>query len=156
MSVAAAARATLGCSSNGNTWKSAVPIICVFNGIVVQMIFYDNKRHSLPHIHVQYGGDDATFKVIDTMLPMNPKVASVRPLPQHRLFVEFSNGERKIFDVTPYLSKGVFVQLREPATFAAVRVTFCSVEWPGEIDLSHDTLYICGTPADDLTSRTVA
>jgi hypothetical protein len=65
MSVAAAARATLGCSSNGNTWKSAVPIICVFNGIVVQMIFYDNKRHSLPHIHVQYGGDDATFSIED-------------------------------------------------------------------------------------------
>jgi hypothetical protein len=90
------------------------------------------------------------------MLPINTDVTSVQPLPEYRLLVEFSNGERKIFDVTPYLSKGVFVQLRDLAIFAAVRVTFCSVEWPGEIDLSHDTLYIRGVPADDLTSRTVA
>ena len=58
--------------------------------------------------------------------------------------------------MTPYLSKGVFIQLRDPAIFAAVRVAYGSVEWPGEIDLSYDTLYIRGIPVDSLTSRTVA
>jgi hypothetical protein len=63
--MADAARGSLGCSSKGNTWKSAVPVICVFNGIVVQMVFYDNERHSLPHIHVQYGDDKASFSIND-------------------------------------------------------------------------------------------
>ena len=84
------------------------------------------------------------------MLPMNPRVLSVRPLPQYRLLLEFSSAEWKIFDVTPYLSSGVFVPLRDPALFNAVHVIFGSVEWPGEVDLSYDTLYIGGTPANEL------
>lgn len=88
---------------------------------------------------------------MNLVLPMNPRVRSVRPLPQYRLLLEFSNAEWKIFDVTPYLSSEVFVPLRDPAVFNTVHVLFGSVEWPGEVDLSYDTLYIDGTPADDLT-----
>lgn len=90
------------------------------------------------------------------MLPINPDVTSVQPLPEYRLLLEFSNGERKIFDVTPYLSKGVFMQLRDPGAFAAAHVVYGSVEWPAGAGLSYDTLYICGAPIDELASRTVA
>lgn len=89
-------------------------------------------------------------------LPLNPRVTSVQPLPQYQLLLEFSNGERKIFDASPYLHSGAFTQLRNPDTFNAVRVVFGSVEWPGEIDLSYDTVYLEGKPADELTLRTIA
>ena len=73
---------------------------------------------------------------------MNPKVTSVRALANYRLHLTFTNGEQRIFDVSPYLDKGVFRQLRDSSRFEAAKVVVGSVEWPGEIDLSYDTLYL--------------
>jgi hypothetical protein len=75
---------------------------------------------------------------------MNPHVTSVRALDDYELEVSFENGEQKRFDVKPYLSRGIFARLRERALFQAVRVVAGSIEWPGGLDLSYDTLYIGG------------
>jgi hypothetical protein len=77
---------------------------------------------------------------------MNPYVSHARPLDGYRLEVEFENGERRVFDVTPYLQRGIFVRLQNRATFQAARVVAGSVEWPGEVDLSYDTLYLESRP----------
>ena len=34
---------------------------------------------------------------------MNPCVLTASPLPDHRLVLTFDNGERRMFDLTPYL-----------------------------------------------------
>lgn len=73
---------------------------------------------------------------------MNPHVIHLTPQADHRLLLEFDNGETRIFDLTPYLDKGVFRALRDGAEFAQARVVDGSIEWPGEIDLSYDTLYL--------------
>ena len=73
---------------------------------------------------------------------MNPYVKSVQPLDDYRLALEFENGDRRVFDLKPYLEKGVFTRLKNPALFKTARVVAGSVEWSGEIDLSYDTLYI--------------
>ena len=78
---------------------------------------------------------------------MNPYVKQVRPLEDYQLELIFENGEQRIFDVKPYLQRGVFVRLQNCATFQAVRVVAGSVEWPGELDLSYDTLYLESQPA---------
>jgi hypothetical protein len=77
---------------------------------------------------------------------MNPYVKSVRPLDDYLLEVAFENGERRIFDAKPYLYRGVFVRLQNRALFQAARVVAGSVEWPGELDLSYDTLYLESEP----------
>ena len=77
---------------------------------------------------------------------MNPDVSHVPPLDDHRLEVMFENGEHRIFDVKPYLQRGVFVRLQNRAAFQAARVVAGSVEWPGEVDLSYDTLYLESRP----------
>ena len=77
---------------------------------------------------------------------MNPYVKQVRPLKDYQLELIFENGEQRIFDVKPYLKRGVFVRLQNRATFQAVRVVAGSVEWPGELDLSYDTLYLESQP----------
>ncbi len=46
----------------------------------------------------------------------------------------------------PYLQHGVFVRLQNRAAFQAARVVAGSVEWPGEVDLSYDTLYLESRP----------
>lgn len=83
---------------------------------------------------------------------MNPKIRSARPLQDFKLDVEFVNGERKIFDVSPYLDSGVFRALRDRSVFGAVQVVEGALEWPGEIDLSWDTIYLRGvTPESSVT-----
>ena len=64
------------------------------------------------------------------------------PQAGHRLRLEFSNGETRLFDLTPWLDKGVFRAQRDSPDFSQARVVDGSVEWPGEIDLSYDTLYL--------------
>jgi hypothetical protein len=44
---------------------------------------------------------------------MNPRVTKVTPEDNYCLLLEFSNGERREFDVSPYLEKGIFTQLKE-------------------------------------------
>ena len=77
---------------------------------------------------------------------MNPYVKHVRPLDDFRLEVVFENGERRLFDVQPYLQRGRFGRLQNRAVFRAARVVDGSVEWPGELDLSYDTLYLESQP----------
>jgi hypothetical protein len=85
---------------------------------------------------------------------MNPFVESVEPQDNYRLLLTFENGEKRIFDVKPYLSMRVFMPLRKTALFKTVRVVSGSIEWRGEIDLSYDTLYLESTPVRVKSKRT--
>ncbi|MDP3047494.1 MAG: DUF2442 domain-containing protein [Chloroflexota bacterium] len=77
---------------------------------------------------------------------MNPCVKRIRPVDGYLLELLFQNVERRVFDLKPYLNRGVFARLQNRATFRAARVVAGSVEWPGEIDLSYDTLYVESRP----------
>ena len=78
---------------------------------------------------------------------MAPKITRVEARPGHRIHVGFENGQERLFDVTPYLDKGVFEELRDETYFQRVRPVWGGVEWPHEQDLSADTLYMAGNPA---------
>ena len=78
---------------------------------------------------------------------MNPYVKIISPQNDFMLDIIFENGERRVFDLKPYLFKGVFTCLQNPALFCAARVVAGSMEWPGELDLSYDTLYLESLPA---------
>jgi hypothetical protein len=86
---------------------------------------------------------------------MNPYVQHVRPLEDYRLELVFENGERRVFDVKPYLRLGVFRSLENRAAFQRARVVAGSVEWPGEVDLSYDTLYLESQPAAEPAGESV-
>ena len=72
---------------------------------------------------------------------MNPRVSKVTPEDNHCLLLEFANGEKKEFDVSPYLDKGIFSQLKDPAYFRQVRVSMGTIEWPEGQDFCPDTLF---------------
>jgi hypothetical protein len=78
---------------------------------------------------------------------MNPYVKSVKTQEDHCLLLTFENGEKRIFDVKPYMDKPVFKRLKNIALFKTARVVSGSVEWQGEVDLSYDTLYLESKPA---------
>ncbi len=72
---------------------------------------------------------------------MNPRVKYVQPEPDYLLLLTFNNGEQKLFDVKPYLLKGVFTALWDNNIFRQVKPFNGSVLWPGDVDLCPDTLY---------------
>ena len=57
------------------------------------------------------------------------------------LDLEFENGERRIFDMGPYMDKKPFVQLKSSPLFSKASVAFGTVVWPGNIDIAPETLY---------------
>lgn len=72
---------------------------------------------------------------------MQIAIEKVEPLPGHKLKLRFEGGENRIFDVSPFLDKGVFKELKDEAYYKNVKVGFSSVYWPNEQDFSSDTLY---------------
>jgi len=76
---------------------------------------------------------------------MNPDVKLAEALPDYKLKIQFVNDELKEFDVSPFLDKGIFSELKDIGYFNKVRVALGAVEWPNEQDFSKDTLYILGT-----------
>jgi len=64
----------------------------------------------------------------------------------YELDLEFENGERRRFDMTPYMDMKPFNRLKGSALFRCVHVDYGTVVWPGEIDVAPETLYECSTP----------
>jgi hypothetical protein len=73
---------------------------------------------------------------------MNPRVKDVKPNPDYTLTLLFDNGEIRIFDVKPYLDKGIFKELRDKRQFYSVRPFLGSVQWRNGQDFCPDTLYL--------------
>ena len=72
---------------------------------------------------------------------MNPLVKMVEVRPDYQLLLTFNNDEHRLFDVKPYLSKGIFSSLKDYSIFNRVKPINGSVLWPGDLDLCPDTLY---------------
>lgn len=73
---------------------------------------------------------------------MNPRVSSVAALPNLMLHLEFVDGRRATFDVSPFVHFPVFECLKDPTYFSRVKVDHGTVAWPGGIDFDPDTLYL--------------
>ena len=42
-----------------------MPTISMFYGILILMYFYDDKKHNRPHIHAEYGDQQASIAIDD-------------------------------------------------------------------------------------------
>ena len=45
-----------------------MPIISIFHGLIVSMYYFDYRRHSLAHIHVNFGEMEAVYTIPDGIL----------------------------------------------------------------------------------------
>ncbi|NHZ71836.1 MAG: DUF2442 domain-containing protein [Aquificales bacterium] len=68
------------------------------------------------------------------------KVISVLPQDDYQLFVKLSNGKEGNFDVSPYLDKGIFKELKDKLYFREVKLLFGGIAWPNSQDFSGDTV----------------
>ena len=76
---------------------------------------------------------------------MNPRVSSVAAMPNFILQLEFVDGRRATFDVSPFLHFPAFEPLRETVYFSRAKVDHGTVACPGGIDFDPDTLYLDST-----------
>lgn len=82
---------------------------------------------------------------------MMPRVVDLEPLSGYRLRLAFADGEIRIFDVSPYLDRGIFQRLRDEAVFCEAYIEAGSVEWSAGVGVHHDTLYVKSTPEETAT-----
>jgi hypothetical protein len=81
-------------------------------------------------------------------------VKTVRPLDNYRIYVEIEDGRKGIFDLKPYLDRGVFRELRDKHYFDKVGIVFGAVTWPHEQDIAPETLVAGMVPVEKQESRT--
>jgi len=72
---------------------------------------------------------------------MYPAVKNVIPEKNYTLLLTFDNGDKKRFDMKPYLKLGIFKELNDISKFNSVRVSFDSIEWDNEADIDPEVLF---------------
>ena len=72
---------------------------------------------------------------------LRPTVIYVEPREDYLLYLEFDNGEKKFFDMKPYIKGDFYGQLANKEYFQKVKANGFSVEWPKEQDICPDNLY---------------
>ncbi len=74
-------------------------------------------------------------------------------MPSYRLELVFDTGETGVVDLAALAGRGVFKSWEKVGEFDRVSITHQgAVEWPGEIDLCPDALYLLmtGRKAEDV------
>ena len=65
----------------------------------------------------------------------------VKPQDNYFLLLTFENGEKRQFDMKPYLDFGIFQELKDPGLFKTVKTSYDSIEWANEADFDPEILY---------------
>ena len=68
-------------------------------------------------------------------------VKEVKPLNDYKLKLTFESGEKLLFDMKPYLNKGIYRELKDINKFKTVRLSFDSIEWCNQADVDPEFLY---------------
>ena len=78
-------------------------------------------------------------------------IVAAQALADHKLKLRFDDGVEGVVNLAGEVGKGMFAAWKDPKHFASVKIQHGgrSLEWPGEIDLCADALYL------EITGKTV-
>jgi hypothetical protein len=74
------------------------------------------------------------------------RVVQVSARDDFTLELWFDTGDHRLFDMTPYLHRGVFTRLKNASEFKRAFVRFDTVCWPGDLDIAPETLFDRSVP----------
>lgn len=80
----------------------------------------------------------------------SPDVINAEVLKGYKLFITFSNSEKKIFDMSSYLKYPLFKPLCDEEQFKKFSIVDGTIEWECGAELSNDTFYISGINSEGL------
>ena len=72
---------------------------------------------------------------------LRPTVTEVIPRDDYNLLLEFNNGEKKSFDVKPYIKGSWFGMLKDTVYFSRIKTNGFNIEWSDGQDICPDDLY---------------
>lgn len=68
-------------------------------------------------------------------------ITDVRAIENYKIILVFEDKSVKLFDMHPYLEKGIFKELKDENLFRSVIVSFDSIKWLNNADIDPETLY---------------
>lgn len=68
------------------------------------------------------------------------RIKEILPHPNYSIDIVSENGEKGVFDVTPYLELEAFQDLKDPREFMKIMNGGYFIEWDCGADLSADTV----------------
>ena len=74
-------------------------------------------------------------------------VTNVKAESNYRLFLEFENCEKRIFDMSRFMDEKPYNRIKNSPIFIKASVAYGTVVWPGNIDIAPETLYSLSSPA---------
>jgi len=77
---------------------------------------------------------------------MSPEAIEVVTNDDYTLTITFDNGEIRIFDMKPYLDKGIFTELKDMTYFKKAKIDDMTVSWNNKQDICPDVLYEDSVP----------
>ena len=77
-----------------------------------------------------------------------PRVSTVETGSDYQLLLTFRNGEHRVFDATALMSLPAYKRVKD--VFSSARVEFGTVVWPGDVDISPETLYLKSVPVESV------
>ncbi|MCI8961811.1 MAG: DUF2442 domain-containing protein [Clostridia bacterium] len=79
---------------------------------------------------------------------MEPSPKKVKALDNYLLYIEFENGERKIFDMKRNLEFEFYKRLIDKKNFKNVKISGINIEWKTGEDIAPETLYYESIPLE--------
>ncbi len=78
---------------------------------------------------------------------LQPMLKSVEAEAPYRLILHYETGEKKMFDVAPYITGSWYGELKDAAYFKTVRLLpgGVGIEWINGQDIAPHELYECST-----------
>jgi len=73
-------------------------------------------------------------------------VVKVKATQDFQLELDFKNGEHRSFDMRALLTMRPWSRIATAQLFHSAKVAYGTVIWPGEIDISPETLYDDSVP----------
>ena len=80
-------------------------------------------------------------KGINRPFSLCPRVLRVRPLEDYMLEISFNTGETGYFNVSPYLERDEFQELKDPDLFKKAHQEHGAVVWDKKLVIDSETLY---------------
>ena len=77
---------------------------------------------------------------------LRPTAIDVESISDYKLIIDFDNGDRRIFDVKPYITGNWYGQLSDKTYFNNVFTNGFTVEWKNGQDICPDELYYNSIP----------
>jgi hypothetical protein len=77
---------------------------------------------------------------------MLPRLINAKPVKPLKIELLFDNGEKRIFDASPYCNSYFFSELKDWNYFENFKIKNGTVEWQNEQDFAPETIYLDSKP----------